>query len=694
MLASSLPYIVFESDENGNVTFVSDEYSSFTALTVEPNEAHDILQAVHPDDIAQAREKWNAARATGDVFVAEFRLRRHDHVYRWCTARALPQHDAQGTVVRWTGTITDVHDQRQLARERDFLSRASEIFARQLDLDATLKAIAAFTVPEVADWCQIDLRTEDGRIRTVAMAHRDPQKNRVAQQFVGRIHLNPQGEHGSPYVIRTGRSDLIVDVPPAVIDEAVGDDEESKLYHELVLQSCVAVPLVAETQTLGMLAVLYGDSQRKYSADDMPMLEELGRRAGLAIHRARLFEREHRAAESFQEASLPAQLPQAPGLSLDAFYAPGRAEAQVGGDWYDALRLIDGRIVLSIGDVAGSGLQAAVTMGNMRQIIRGIAQVHADPALMLDAADRALRLEHPEKFVTAFVGVFDPITASLTYASAGHPPPFLRRPDGKIELLADAGLPLGLRSNGETASSTTVELLEGSWLVLYTDGLTEFDRDAYKGEERLRTFLESSEMYEIDHPAQSVVEGMMDEATASDDIAVLVANVCGRPERDTDGRNVLQRWHLDTHDAQGVSSARVAFASAFHEHGGHLEDVAMAEMVFGELMSNAVRYAPGAVDVIADWSAPEPVLHVLDNGPGFRHIAVLPPDLFSESGRGLFIVSALTADFRVSKRIHGGSHARAVLRLQRRQLVDSYSSGLSNALMSDFGDQAGWSRSV
>ena len=109
------------------------------------------------------------------------------------------------------------------------------------------------------------------------------------------------------------------------------------------------------------------------------MLEELGRRAGLALHKARLFERERRAAESFQEASLPAKLPQPPGLILDAFYAPGRAEAQVGGDWYDALRLVDGRVVFSIGDVAGSGLEAAVTMGNMRQIIRGIAQVHAIP---------------------------------------------------------------------------------------------------------------------------------------------------------------------------------------------------------------------------------------------------------------------------------------------------------------------------
>ena len=193
-----------------------------------------------------------------------------------------------------------------------------------------------------------------------------------------------------------------------MVARAVEDDEETRTYFELGLQSSVIVPLRAEGETLGVLSVVYASSGRRYAEDDVPMLAELGRRAGLAIHKARLFEREHRAAESFQQASLPAVLPRVPGLALDAFYAPGREEATVGGDWYDAVRLIDGRVVVSIGDVAGSGLQAAVTMGNMRQIIRGIAQVHADPALMLDAADRALRLEHPDKFVTAFVGVYRP----------------------------------------------------------------------------------------------------------------------------------------------------------------------------------------------------------------------------------------------------------------------------------------------
>jgi PAS domain S-box-containing protein len=688
-LAASLPYIVFESDEHGAVLFVSDEYAAYTGRSPETAYGSGWIGLVHADDATEAAGAWARALDSGRVFSDQFRLRRRDGTYRWFAARALPQRGTDGTISRWIGTMTDVHDQRQAAREREFLLHASEILAQPLDLDTMLEAIASFTIPETADWCQIDLRTDEGRIKTVAIAHRDADKDRIAQQFVGRIHLNTESANGSPYVFRTGMAQLIKVVAPGIVDTAVGDEQEARVYLELGVHSSLCVPLLAEGQTLGVLSVQYGSSLRQYAEDDIPMLEELGRRAGLAIHKARLFEREHRAAESFQEASLPATLPEVPGLRLDAFYAPGRAEAQVGGDWYDALRLVDGRVVVSIGDVAGSGLQAAVTMGNMRQIIRGIAQVHADPALMLDAADRALRLEHPDTFVTAFVGVFDPIMRTMTYALAGQPPPLLRLPHGAIEPLSGNGLPLGLRSNAASTRSTTIEVPVGSSLLLYTDGLTEFDRAPESGERRLRELFGSIGGDEGYLSAKHIVERMLNGTASRDDVAVLVMNVQAPLGRDQRGREFLQRWSFQTDDVPAVTAARRAFAAAFRERGGADEDVALGEIVFGELVSNTVRYAPGAVEVIVDWSGPDPVLHVLDNGPGFRHISILPPDLLSESGRGLFIVPALTHDFRVSKGPNGGSHARAVLRMQSRQLVDVQSDAFSGAPLHAFDDRVG-----
>jgi PAS domain S-box-containing protein len=657
-LAASLPYIVFEADADGRLTYVSDEFTRYTGEPAERAYGNGWRVFVHPDDRGEMPSR------------AEMRLRRGDGLYRWFSVRAVAQRE-EGRIVRWTGTATDIHDQRQAIRERDFLARASELLARPLELDETLRAVAAFTVPEFADWCQIDLRTEDGRVRTVAVAHRDRSVDRLAQHLVGSVNTSPDSAYGSPYVMRTGRSQLLTQVRPEMISQTVESSETLALYERLGFGPSIAVPLIAEGQTVGMLAVVYGPSSRTYTEDDLPMFEELGRRAGLAIHRARLFEREHRAAESFQHASLPTTLPHIAGLRLDAFYSPGRGEALVGGDWYDALRLIDGRVVLSIGDVAGSGLGAAVTMGNMRQIIRGIAQVHADPALMLDAADRALRLEHPDTFVTAFVGVFDPIGNTLTYASAGHPPPVLCHADGRTEMLRNEGLPLGLRANVAGSRSISIALSADSALVLYTDGLTEIDRDPQQGEERLRELLSDPSLWRHEDAARTIVERIFERATPRDDVAVLVANVCEiDAQLDAQGGS-FERWSFHAADERASVAARNAFAQAVQLHGGDREDAASAQIVFGELVSNTVRYAPGLVEVIADWSGPDPVVHVLDNGPGFHHISILPPDVMSESGRGLFIVSALTHDFRVSKRANGGSHARAVLRLRGRQLVDS-----------------------
>jgi Stage II sporulation protein E (SpoIIE) len=116
------------------------------------------------------------------------------------------------------------------------------------------------------------------------------------------------------------------------------------------------------------------------------------RRMSLRLRRlSELYEHERRIARRLQDAALPHALPHIPGIAFDAFYRAGSDQAQIGGDWYDAVRLPDGRVVLSIGDVSGSGLDAAVTMANVRQILRGVAHVHADPAIMLDAADRTLQ---------------------------------------------------------------------------------------------------------------------------------------------------------------------------------------------------------------------------------------------------------------------------------------------------------------
>jgi len=659
-LAASMPHIVLEAEAGRGVTFLSEAYAAYTGLPAASGCGTGWLGVVHPDDVAATIGQWERAMRAATGFSSEFRLRRSDGTYRWHLGRVLPQNVAGEAHPRWTGTIIDIHDMRRSAQERTFLSEASRILAQSLDLRATLQSLAAITVPHFADWCQIDLRDESG-IRTVAVAHRDPKKHLLAQRFVGRVHLNPNAARGTPYAIRTGLTDIVDARDTAA--EVVGDADELDVYRQMGLNSAVAIPLISEGETLGAIALVYGDSGRRYVDEDLPVLEELGRRAGTAVRHAGEFEREHRVAQSFQEASLPQALPSVPGVTFDAVYVPAGDEVQVGGDWYDAVRLADGRVVLSIGDVAGHGLHAAVTMGNIRQIIRGIAQVHADPALMLDAADRALHLEHPDQIVTAFVGVFDPVAGTFAYSSAGHPPAMLRDPEGNVELLTDNGLPLGLRRVAKERGKT-VKVRPGSHLVLYTDGLTEASRAPADEEHRLRALLSEGGVLRAPFPARALRDAILGDASAADDVAILVLGVAPEGARSGRSADALERWVFDTADAQAAQSARRAFAQGLRARSADPDCLYRAEVVFGELVGNAARYAPGMIEVAADWSCLTPVLHVLDNGPGFHHVPALPRDVYSESGRGLFLISLLSEDFSVAKRAEGGSHARAVLALQ------------------------------
>lgn len=356
----------------------------------------------------------------------------------------------------------------------------------------------------------------------------------------------------------------------------------------------------------------------------------------------------------FQQAALPANLPKVPGLSFDAIYEPGLSDVQVGGDWYDAIRLLDGRVLLTIGDVAGSGLEAAVVMGVVRQIMRGIVQLHAEPALMLDAADRALRLEYPDTLVTTWVGILDLVGQTLTYASAGHPAPLLIDTQGGIRDLDHLTLPIGLRQ-GHQGHASTITISNESAIWLYTDGLIEASHNIIDGSRRLHeTALRLGADMRAGPAAQ--IRDLMIPNGSPDDVAILVVKI------DFDqSERYIARSHFDSADAVAASNARRAFADGLSKKHFTDVDIANAEIVFGELCGNVARYAKGPVDVVVDSSGVQTVLHVLDRGAGFQHISRLPSDLYSERGRGLFIIAAMTAEFTVSQRFGGGSHARAVL---------------------------------
>jgi anti-sigma regulatory factor (Ser/Thr protein kinase) len=200
--------------------------------------------------------------------------------------------------------------------------------------------------------------------------------------------------------------------------------------------------------------------------------------------------------------------------------------------------------------------------------------------------------------------------------------------------------------------------------VLYTDGLTEAQRTPIEGEARLRELISGNDPLHAVSPARWIRRAILDDSGPNDDVAILVISLHEGLQPAS-----VRHWSLDVRDSIAAHAIRHEFALELHERGLSQQDVENAEVVLGELVGNTVRYAPGRIEIIGDWSGPAPVVHVLDRGPGFQHNAMLPADPYSESGRGLFIVSALTQDFRVHRREGGGSHARAVLVLTKHKFA-------------------------
>ena len=570
-----------------------------------------------------------------------------------------------------TRTATAIESARLYARERRsakhlrYVADAGKALSNSLDLQATLEALSGVFVPEFADVAFVNLVAEDGTSHVAAARFSDPTLASLCDAVRGERYVRQSVPDEAIAAFLAGRPYIVRAVDDAFLREHVVEAMFPIARCISLGASLITLPLVSNGSMLGSVSLFAarGDAEREYTEADIPFYTELAQRGALAIKNAQHYGREHRVADILQKASLPVSLPVVPGVRFSSVYEPGKSEAHIGGDWYDAIRLADGRVVVTIGDVAGSGLEAAVTMSNLRHVLRGVAQVDADPIVLLDAADKTLRAEH-DRMVTAFVAVLDPITLTLTYASAGHPPPYLRSANGRIRQLPCAGLPLGLRERNEEPARTVV-LERGSLLVLYTDGLTESTRNIEQGEREIEAALSRHAVASAPDVARALHDAVLGTGAPVDDVAILTLLIVPLVAPGDKRMRSVWQWTVSSAKEQSMSAARQALFETLRTGGMLAKDCHTAELVAGELLGNVIRHAPGMAQIVLDWSGAAPVLSVLDNGKGFCYAARLPSDEYSESGRGLFLVSTLTENFAVSKRLCGGSHARAVLAVGR-----------------------------
>jgi PAS domain S-box-containing protein len=281
--------VVWTATPEGEVDERQPDLAAFTGLPHERYRGWGWMEAVHPDDRERVGTAWRAALGETRVFETEFRLRRGDGAWRRVSARAVPVLEEDGRVREWVGAITDVTERRRVEEGRDFVAEASRVLASSLDYEQTLRAVSELAVPVLADWCAVDVVTEDGELRRLSVKHTDPEKIRLVEEIEARWPTRPDAPHGLANVIRTGKPELVPHIPEALLSANAQDDEHLRLIRELGLRSYVCVPLIARGHVLGALSLVYAESGRAYDDSDLVLAEELARRAAVAIDNSRLF---------------------------------------------------------------------------------------------------------------------------------------------------------------------------------------------------------------------------------------------------------------------------------------------------------------------------------------------------------------------------------------------------------------------
>ena len=295
------------------------------------------------------------------------------------------------------------------------------------------------------------------------------------------------------------------------------------------MQSLLGVPLIVEGRVTGVMP-LGSYTRRAFTPEEVRVTQLAADRMAVAIEHARLYEREHTIAETLQRSLLPNVVPSVPGLAVATRYLPASAESEVGGDWYDVVELPTGGLALTIGDVAGHGIEAAALMGQLRNALRLAALRDEDAGSAMASVDRLLQSQRKgdDSIATALFARLNGDGRTLELASAGHPPPLIVRPDGSVGYIEHPrSVPLGVPAPGKRATGSCT-LDPGSLVLLYTDGLVE--RRGAAISEGLGRLAEAaaSAGHDPEAACDHVVRAMLGDEGPSDDVALLAVAVNGR----------------------------------------------------------------------------------------------------------------------------------------------------------------------
>ena len=356
-------------------------------------------------------------------------------------------------------------ERERLLRDSRLLAQASALFDQSLDEERTLRRIARLCVGELADTCLVVLGAYPGPPRRTIAVAREGEPDEAAA--LGDAVLE---------VLRTGRG-TIVDRPA---EGAHGDG------------ALVVVPLRARGRVLGALAAGFADLPAGTRRDTLRLLEDLGRRAALALDNARLYEERSSVAQTLQRSLLPPELPSIPGAQLAARYRAAGEGIEVGGDFYDCFATGGGDWALVIGDVCGKGAEAAAVTALARYTLRASVLHSRRPRRVLAELNEALLRQGLDyRFCTVLYASVTPRETGLevVLSTGGHPLPLVLRAAGTVETAGTPGTLLGVVADPELPEERLL-LSPGDALLLYTDGVVEASpSDAALAPEKLAELL-------------------------------------------------------------------------------------------------------------------------------------------------------------------------------------------------------------
>lgn len=469
---------------------------------------------IHPDDRAPTAAVIEHAIAHGESYQVEYRVIRPDGSLRWLQGRAMCTFDLDGTVNGTIGCSGDVTDRKlvelenarraveaerlveegQLHRRRlEFLGGLNDAAMAAGDHREMMRAVTAAAVPMLGDWCSLHFFEGSSAANPeIIVAHHDPDRVNWIHDLLVRHPYDPDAPLGAAAAVREGVTQFIPSFEglfrEKVIEGAVRATPEQAraILDELRPTSLIAVPLITKRGVIGAMQFVSAESGRHYDADDVALAETAAGRVAEALDSAWLRDEQRNVATVLQSALLPARLPDLDGVSLAVRYWAAGAASEVGGDFYDVFPIpgrgrADGtadasdRWAIVIGDVCGTGPEAAAVTALARHTIRAAARHGASPVEVLEWLNEAVMGSDTDRFCTVLYSTLErtgPTTWRFTSVAGGHPLPYLARPGVDAEPLGRAGTLIGVIPRLRLTPHVA-ELTVGDTLVLNTDGITD-----------------------------------------------------------------------------------------------------------------------------------------------------------------------------------------------------------------------------